>query len=69
MYWNPARWPTRDGYIPFRLFDLYAASLMPGLALVRLNTAQAIGMVASGNRQTAERAWDATTREIYRVEG
>lgn len=68
MYWNPARWPTRDGYIPFRVFDLYAAALLPSLALVRLNTAQAIGMVA-GDKQVAERAWSQTTREIYQVEG
>lgn len=68
MYWNPARWPTADGYVPFRVFDLYAAALFPALALDRLNTAQAIALVA-GEKRAAEVAHTATIREVYRVEG
>lgn len=54
--------------VPFRVFDLYAAAVMPALALERLNTAQAIGMVA-GEKRVAEQTWTATSREIYQVEG
>lgn len=68
MYWNPARWRTSDGIVPFRVFDLYAGALMPALALTRLNTAQAYGMVM-GEKRIAEQTWQSTTREIYRVEG
>jgi len=43
-YFNPARWPTADGYLPWRLFLLYAAALYPRWAMERLVTAQAIGL-------------------------
>jgi hypothetical protein len=68
VYWNPARWPTADGYVPFRVFDLYAASLTAALALDRMNTAQAIGMVLA-EKEAADRLWTASIREAYPREG
>lgn len=50
------------------MFDLYVRALFPALAMDRMNTAQAIGLVIA-DRPVAEKNWDAATRELYRVEG
>jgi hypothetical protein len=42
VYFNPARWDTADGYIPFPVFDLYAAALWRARAVDRVNLAGAI---------------------------
>jgi hypothetical protein len=64
LYYNPARWQTADGYIPFPVFDLYAAALWPVAAIERMNMAQAIGLVMAG-KDDAKSLRDATLNEAF----
>lgn len=65
VYWNPARWPTADGYVPAQVFDLYAAALFPAAALDRLNMGQAIGLAMGADPAARESAVAAALREVY----
>jgi hypothetical protein len=69
VYWNPTRWPTADGYIPFRVFDLYAASLATAAALDRMNLAHAIGLALVSDKTVSDRLWQAAIHEAYPREG
>jgi hypothetical protein len=44
IVFNPERWDTIDGYIPWRLFLRYAAALYPVWAMERLRLAASIGL-------------------------
>lgn len=64
VYYNPQRWQTDDGYIPFPVFDLYAAALWPVAAIERMNMAQAIGLVLAG-KDAGDELRRATLREAF----
>lgn len=64
VYFNPARWNTADGYIPFPVFDLYALALWPIPAMDRLNTAHAIGL-AFADPKAGARLHERTLTEAY----
>lgn len=63
-YYNPQRWATADGYMPFRVFQEYATALWPAAALERMNLASAIGLALAG-KQDAERMAKQVTAEAY----
>jgi hypothetical protein len=50
-YYNPARWGTADGYMPFPVFREYAEGLWPLYAQERLNLAAAIGLALAGKEK------------------
>lgn len=64
VYYNPQRWTTADGYMPFRVFQEYAAALWPAYALERLNLARAIGL-ALASEKDVQRIAAATVAEAY----
>lgn len=68
VYFNPARWPTADGFIPFPVFPRYVDALFQAMALERLNSAQSVGM-ALAPQEKAKIAWDQATAEAYPMEG
>lgn len=42
VYFNPDRWDTADGFLPFPVFDLYADALWRQRAVERVNLLTAI---------------------------
>lgn len=49
-YYNPARWPTRDGYAPLRHVWAAWLALECGWAIDRLNIVRAISITKAGDR-------------------
>lgn len=65
--WYNDRWPTTDKIIPFRLFNLFAASLESVLGAEQLqlaqSTAQGISMAFSGKDQRVK----SSLRSLQRI--
>ena len=47
-YHNPGRWPTSDGIIPFKLFEVCYRAVKPRRALDRINLSKAINLAFAG---------------------
>jgi hypothetical protein len=65
VYFNPARWDTADGYLPWRLFLLYAAALYPVWAMERLTMTSAIGLAFQAADAQGEAARTRAAAEAY----
>lgn len=61
-YYAPRRWPTADGFVPFRLMWVYWRARRSADALAALATARGISL-AFGDGETGERAARATALE------
>lgn len=63
-YFNPARWRTADGYVPFRLLWPAWRRLQAARAADRLDVARAVSLAHQPGEQ-AKRLTDAELREAY----
>lgn len=69
VYWNPARWGTVDGYVPWRQFLAYAEALFPLWALDRLTLSASIGLAFAPSDGEGPRLRRQAVEEAYPMEG
>ena len=60
-YWNPARWPTWDGYAPYDVVWRAWRTIQQERAFQRLNQVRAISITQAGEK--AQAIYDADARE------
>lgn len=64
-YYQPGRWPTSDGVVPWEEFVAASKVLWALRAIERLNTARAIGVAFSGDSPEAQRLRAAEVAEAF----
>lgn len=65
VYFNPHRWSTVDGFVPWRFFLLYAAALYPLWAMERMTMASAIGLAFAPADESGRRTRREAAAEAY----
>lgn len=63
-YYAPHRWPTSDGFVPYKLVWIYWRALQANDAAHALSTARGIGL-AFGDGEPAERHRSAAIRQAF----
>lgn len=63
-YYAPGRWPTDDGFVPYRLLWIYWRAMQSTHAIDALSTARGIGL-ALGDGEAGAEARRRTLRDAY----
>lgn len=64
-YYDPRRWATADGVIPFPLFAILARAIVPAEAMERLHLARAIGLAFAGPEGEGPRLLEEALQDAY----